>query len=584
MLTVLVMLASILGHSVVPVEAWTGTVYIRADGSVDPLSAPILRFGDLYTLTDNIYGSGGGIVVQRSNIVVDGAGYTVQGSGEAYNSIGVDLSGISNVTIRNMKITAFGYGVRIDSSSFNRILGNNITNNKNGAIMFSDSSFNNISGNDIVNNGYWCVNLQDSSSNSISGNNITNNDKYGIHLNLCSSNSILGNDIAGAEYGISIEAYSSFNSIIGNTMRNCRYRSIFIWAYSNSNIIYHNNILDNGVTASDVVNVWDDSYPSGGNYWSDYKGTDMYSGPYQNISGSDGIGDTPYIISTNNTDRYPLTGLWTAPSSKPRAFVSIRSSVYAFKLNDEVLLTTSIYPATSNGTITYQCSKDGGDWTILASGKPSNGSYSSKWIPSTVASQYQVRVVWSGDEVYSNTTSIVLTFNHLTVSSAYGTPVGDAWYRHGAEVDFSIPSIVDHGNGTRRVFTGWTGDLNVTNAAWYITMDSPKTVVANWRNQYYLKVVSEYGEPKGEAWYDEGATASFSVTSPVGLLVQHVFDRWSGDSTAASTIASLTMNSAKTVTAKWTTDYTQLMALVAGIVIVGGATIFALKRKKKTHD
>jgi len=54
------------------------------------------------------------------------------------------------------------------------------------------------------------------------------------------------------------------------------------------------------------MNVWDDSYPSGGNYWSNYAGTDLYSGPYQNITGSDGIGDTPYIIDANNRDNYPL--------------------------------------------------------------------------------------------------------------------------------------------------------------------------------------------------------------------------------------------------------------------------------------
>jgi PKD repeat protein len=55
------------------------------------------------------------------------------------------------------------------------------------------------------------------------------------------------------------------------------------------------------------VNVWDDGYPSGGNYWSGYAGVDLYSGPYQNQTGSDGIGDTPYVVGVNNQDHYPLT-------------------------------------------------------------------------------------------------------------------------------------------------------------------------------------------------------------------------------------------------------------------------------------
>jgi hypothetical protein len=85
---------------------------------------------------------------------------------------------------------------------------------------------------------------------------------------------------------------------------------------SSNNTVYHNNFIDNtqqvhqpwwdypAIPAS--VNVWDDGYPSGGNYWSDYNGTDLHSGPYQNETGYDWIGDSPYIVDQNNTDRYPL--------------------------------------------------------------------------------------------------------------------------------------------------------------------------------------------------------------------------------------------------------------------------------------
>ena len=46
----------------------------------------------------------------------------------------------------------------------------------------------------------------------------------------------------------------------------------------------------------DGVNHWDNGYPSGGNYWSDYTGVD-----------GDGIGDTPYIIlGGDNQDWYPF--------------------------------------------------------------------------------------------------------------------------------------------------------------------------------------------------------------------------------------------------------------------------------------
>ena len=62
------------------------------------------------------------------------------------------------------------------------------------------------------------------------------------------------------------------------------------------------------------ANNWDYGYPSGGNYWSDYNGTDVYSGPYQNETGSDGKGDTPYSIDEYNVDDYPLMTPWAAAS------------------------------------------------------------------------------------------------------------------------------------------------------------------------------------------------------------------------------------------------------------------------------
>jgi hypothetical protein len=79
--------------------------------------------------------------------------------------------------------------------------------------------------------------------------------------------------------------------------------------FSFNNTIYHNNFINNTyqVFSSGLTNVWDDGYPSGGNYWSDYVDVDVKSGPGQDSAGSDGVGDTQYVIYPNNRDRYPLT-------------------------------------------------------------------------------------------------------------------------------------------------------------------------------------------------------------------------------------------------------------------------------------
>jgi nitrous oxidase accessory protein NosD len=65
------------------------------------------------------------------------------------------------------------------------------------------------------------------------------------------------------------------------------------------NLIYHNNFINNTYfpVSSNSQNSWDVGYPRGGNYFSDYKGSDNCSGPYQNETGSDGLGDTPYPLA-----------------------------------------------------------------------------------------------------------------------------------------------------------------------------------------------------------------------------------------------------------------------------------------------
>lgn len=76
-------------------------------------------------------------------------------------------------------------------------------------------------------------------------------------------------------------------------------------------LFYHNEFLDfrEGVIFDASENcLWDSGYPGGGNYWSDYGGQDEFSGPGQDVSGPDGIGDTPYVISETLGihDSYPL--------------------------------------------------------------------------------------------------------------------------------------------------------------------------------------------------------------------------------------------------------------------------------------
>lgn len=159
----------------------SGTIYIRADGSVVPSAANITSVDNVtYTFIDNIDDS---IVVERDSIVVDGAGHTVQGTGIG---TGINLSGRSNVTIKNMEIKAFEYGIWLMNSSKNTISENNITNNIFSIHVCDYSHHNSISENTMTNNSHG-VALVCSSNNIVSGNMMNGNqynfEVWGFELN-----------------------------------------------------------------------------------------------------------------------------------------------------------------------------------------------------------------------------------------------------------------------------------------------------------------------------------------------------------------------------------------------------------------
>jgi parallel beta-helix repeat protein len=266
LLVLLLMATVISAFELKSVHAWTGTVYVNADGSVSPPSAPVTRSGDLYTMSGDVSSDADGIVILKNNMTLNGAGYLVQGPGGG-GSNGIYIESRSNLTIRNVRVEEFDFGISLNQSSNVNISENNVINNLKEGVSLYESPNNVLFKNNIANN--WDgIELRVSNNNTICGNNIEANVHYGIGL--CSSE---GN-----------RAYH--NSFVGNT-----YRQVS--------------------SCADLTNIWCDNYPSCGNYWSDYTGVDVHGGVYQNETGGDGIGDTRYVIDENNSDRYPLMGSWT---------------------------------------------------------------------------------------------------------------------------------------------------------------------------------------------------------------------------------------------------------------------------------
>ncbi len=152
----------------------------------------------------------------------------------------------------------------------------------------------------------------------ISGNDVRRND-CGICLDSADGTIVHNNTVLNNGYGILVDSTSVIVS--GNTVSTSDY-GIYV-SSPDTSTIYHNNIIGNTDQALDLMsNQWDNGYPSGGNFWSDYTGIDNCSGPSQDICPDpDGIGDTPYVIDADSQDRYPLMSPSTVVPPRPPKMV-----------------------------------------------------------------------------------------------------------------------------------------------------------------------------------------------------------------------------------------------------------------------
>jgi len=282
--------------------------------------------------------------------------------------IAITKEGETNTISDNQIINSSHVSIR---GNKNVVSGNTIINPSWHAIIIFSGSSNNISEN-TINSGFMggIYLLNPTGGNIISDNNITSDytGENGIFLYRSNYNTIIRNYIANQDTGINISRGTG-NSVYlcttetnstgmfisrgkNNTTTFCRIDSndvgvhiedadtslikwckitgntgygIELLGSSNTNIFSNNLIGNNGATSvydtthiqayddSADANFWNAEYPTGGNYWSDYDGTDDSSGADQNIPGSDGIGDTPYPLHpllVDNEDNYPLMNPW----------------------------------------------------------------------------------------------------------------------------------------------------------------------------------------------------------------------------------------------------------------------------------
>lgn len=257
-IVVFTLLLSILFAGSTSSQTTLRTIYIQPDGTVYPEGTPIRRDGDTYVFTGNIYDP---VYIQRAGIVLDGAGYTLQGPYDGTQTdiwiigqgvdqstngtrvpwtIGIDLGGdeVNGITVRNLNIKNFSIGVYIWTRN-NTFTGNNVAECTVGILLSGGN-------------------------NSVTRNYIDRN-SMGVFFGVNEENDT-----------IPLSLRIDHNSFVNNTR-------------------HLSGCLCKDYNTTETKHTWDDGKE--GNYWSDYNGTD---------TNGDGIGDTPYVVDVLNQDRYPL--------------------------------------------------------------------------------------------------------------------------------------------------------------------------------------------------------------------------------------------------------------------------------------
>jgi parallel beta-helix repeat protein len=307
------------------------TIFLPGDTSIgvwDPCNRT-------YTLTSDVFET---IQIDENNLTLDGAGYTVTGSGSGH---GVYLYQKTGVIVRNLDVQGFTYGLYVFDATSNSLSDNICSNNYSGAFLrystdntlttstFSNnysgiylynSSSNTLTGNTSSNNNigiylyYSCNNniltgnttnsnstdgiyLYNSTGNNLTANTSTWNNNYGIYLYNSGTNTLTDNTFSNNNFGVYLYYNSSSNILTGNTSSD-NYYGIYLYYNSNNNEIYNNNFLDNLTQAyaySVSGNLFNLPEPTGGNHWSNWTSPD---------ADSDRFVDNPFVF-TDGQDNLP---------------------------------------------------------------------------------------------------------------------------------------------------------------------------------------------------------------------------------------------------------------------------------------
>ncbi len=177
-----------------------------------------------YVLTANLSSSSTCIKITSSDVVLDGAGYTING-GKVVDSYGIYVNSgsftqLTSVTVKNLKVTNWGYGIYYKNAPEGYISGNNANSNLIDGIKLEYTRSNKIIGNDASNNGNNGIDIISSTVDELTSNTANSNQHDGISIYRVSSDILTSNTANSNQHdGISLTETTS-TTLTGNKVSN----------------------------------------------------------------------------------------------------------------------------------------------------------------------------------------------------------------------------------------------------------------------------------------------------------------------------------------------------------------------------
>ncbi len=295
-----------------------------------------ISFPGEYTLNANIIGNGSSpcITIDSSDVIFDGAGFTIDGNGQDGVYVYNDTITLTNVTLKNLIVTNSNYGIYyydvtngninnntassnnydgiyLAFSTNNTLTNNNASSNTDKGIYLLSSSNNTLTNNTANSNNYGIDIESSSNNNTLTNNNASSNTEKGIYLVSSNDNNLTGNTASlNTNYGIYLDS-SLYNHLTSNTANSNTYG---IYLVSSGDDNSDNNLTDNNASLNTNTGIYLDSInnnnltgntASSNTNYGIYLGSSLYNHLTSNTANSNDNGiylySSQYNRLTNNT-------------------------------------------------------------------------------------------------------------------------------------------------------------------------------------------------------------------------------------------------------------------------------------------